>query len=114
MSEDGETKHLFREAMRDIVPDAIRCRRDKIGFQTPESGWLRRIGPRVEEWLAGPCEIPFLRTDRIQAAVGEMVAGRRGWTPMAWRFVNFIRWMQLFDVGSAAPRFRAGLHCEAA
>ena len=33
VSRDGETKYIFREAMRGIVPDEILNRRDKIGFQ---------------------------------------------------------------------------------
>ena len=33
---DGQTKRVFRSAMRGIVPDTILDRRDKIGFSTPD------------------------------------------------------------------------------
>lgn len=36
LSPQGETKHVFRAAMRGIVPDEILDRKDKIGFRTPE------------------------------------------------------------------------------
>jgi asparagine synthase (glutamine-hydrolysing) len=39
-SNSGVTKHVFREAMRGIVPDEVLDRKDKIGFATPELEWL--------------------------------------------------------------------------
>lgn len=35
------TKHLLREAMKGILPEAIRLRKDKKGFPTPASRWFR-------------------------------------------------------------------------
>ena len=37
----GMTKHVLREAMKGILPNAIRMRRDKIGFGTPQDEWYR-------------------------------------------------------------------------
>lgn len=36
ISQNGETKNIFRAAMRGIVPDDVLNRRDKIGFATPK------------------------------------------------------------------------------
>ncbi len=49
ISPNAVTKHVFREAMRGIVPDGILERRDKVGFATPEKKWLTELGP----WVAG-------------------------------------------------------------
>ncbi len=38
---DGMTKHILREAMKSILPEKIRMRKDKIGFMTPEDEWFR-------------------------------------------------------------------------
>ncbi len=38
---NGSTKVLLREAVKGIVPEKIRTRKDKIGFQTPEDEWFR-------------------------------------------------------------------------
>ena len=38
----GNTKALLREAIKGIVPEKIRTRQDKIGFQTPEDNWFRK------------------------------------------------------------------------
>jgi asparagine synthase (glutamine-hydrolysing) len=37
---DGWTKHAFRIAMKGILPEQIRLRRDKIGFQIPHTSWI--------------------------------------------------------------------------
>ncbi len=39
---EGNTKALLREAVKDYVPEKIRTRQDKIGFQTPEDNWFRK------------------------------------------------------------------------
>lgn len=35
------TKHILREAMKGILPDPIRLRKDKLGFPTPAGMWFR-------------------------------------------------------------------------
>lgn len=37
----GMTKHILREAMRGTLPEKIRVRKDKIGFDTPQDEWFR-------------------------------------------------------------------------
>jgi asparagine synthase (glutamine-hydrolysing) len=48
---DGSvTKAVLRDAMRDRLPPEVSGRRDKLGFATPESAWLRgALRPAVEE-----------------------------------------------------------------
>lgn len=38
----GNTKAILREAIKNIVPEKIRTRNDKIGFQTPEDVWFKK------------------------------------------------------------------------
>lgn len=37
---DGEMKHIFKEAVRPYLPEAIINRQDKMGFPTPLSEWM--------------------------------------------------------------------------
>jgi len=37
----GTTKYILRESMKGILPEKIRLRKDKIGFNTPEDEWFR-------------------------------------------------------------------------
>ena len=47
---DGATKQVLRMSMDGIVPDAIRLRKDKLGFQPPEDRWL--ANPSIQERAA--------------------------------------------------------------
>ncbi|HNT67405.1 MAG TPA: asparagine synthase-related protein [bacterium] len=37
----GMTKYILRQAMQGVLPEKIRQRRDKIGFDTPQDEWFR-------------------------------------------------------------------------
>jgi asparagine synthase (glutamine-hydrolysing) len=39
---NGMTKHLLRESMKGILPEKIRIRRDKVGFETPQDDWFKK------------------------------------------------------------------------
>ena len=38
---DGVTKSILRRAMKGTLPEKIRNRMDKVGFDTPQDEWLR-------------------------------------------------------------------------
>lgn len=97
---DGTSKHVFRRAMRGIVPDAILDRRDKIGFATPEADWLRSVAPWVSEQLESEAarSIPVLRHEAMRSEWAAIVAGSRRYNPGVWRWVNLIAWTRQLDV----------------
>jgi asparagine synthase (glutamine-hydrolysing) len=97
---DGTGKLVLRQSLRGLVPDSILNRRDKIGFATPESAWLRTLGPWVERVLAadsarsaGP-----LRTAQARAHWQAIRAGSRPFDASAWRWLNFVRWLERFEL----------------
>lgn len=92
VSPQGETKHIFRQAMRGIVPDAVLDRRDKIGFATPEKQWLVQLGKQARDWLCEDTGIDFLHTPRILEAYDRMLSGHTPFSWQAWRWINFCRW----------------------
>ena len=48
----GWTKHVFRKAMEPLLPKAIAWRRDKMGFDNPQSEWLKNtLKPTVLEYF---------------------------------------------------------------
>ena len=98
LSDRGETKHIFRAAMRGIVPDPILDRKDKIGFATPEQAWLSKIGPTVRGWIADAPRLPFVRQDWLQARFDAELSGERPLDTTLWRFINFYRWFQIRNV----------------
>ena len=38
----GSTKYILREAMKSLLPEKIRTRKDKMGFGTPQDEWFRQ------------------------------------------------------------------------
>lgn len=100
MDREGRSKVVFRQAMRDIVPAAILARRDKIGFETPETRWLRELRPWIERTLgAGAARaIPALRHDVVERQWRPMVDGERSHDPVLWRWLNVIRWAAVYEV----------------
>ena len=52
----GLTKAVLREALRGVIPEAVRLRTDKLGFPAPETDWLQQVyglevsGPGSAAW----------------------------------------------------------------
>lgn len=93
---DGSGKSILRAALRGLVPDAILDRRDKIGFQTPELGWLSHL----DRWVTGVLtsdaarENPVIRADVALAEWNAVREGRRRFNSRIWRWLNLIRWSE--------------------
>lgn len=96
ISSNGETKHIFRAAMRGIVPDDVLDRRDKIGFSTPEKNWLLSMKDTVRGWLRADINLAFLDQSKILQEFDQIAEGRKPFSWQVWRWINFIRWHQHF------------------
>lgn len=92
VSHTGQTKNLFRAAMRGIVPDEVLFRRDKIGFATPELELLRRNRQVVEGWVEVADDIPFLNPSESKKVVKQYLDGDITYKARCWRLVNMCRW----------------------
>jgi asparagine synthase (glutamine-hydrolysing) len=93
----GVTKRVLRDAMSGILPDVIRDRVDKIGFETPESVWM--TGEELQQAVAiSDRFVPASSLIHFDA----MAAGTRPFDRMPWRAISFGHWMRAFSV--VAPR----------
>lgn len=91
---DGETKRIFRAAMRGIVPDEILDRRDKIGFQTPEQDWLRNQSKDIDQWCPIVEKLPIINTIQGRREVEEILRCKSEPNIQAWNLINFIKWIE--------------------
>lgn len=98
ISDKGVTKHVFREAMRGIVPDSHLDRKDKIGFATPESAWLLGMVDIIRVWINEAPELPFLNRTALLREFEEVVEGKRAFDGRVWRWVNYLRWCTLMGI----------------
>jgi asparagine synthase (glutamine-hydrolysing) len=97
ISPSGETKSVFRAAMRGIVPDEILDRRDKIGFDTPMKDWMSRFAPAIRERLGHARQFAFLNPEEMVVSF-DAVSGQPQWNWQVWRMVNLIWWSQLHSL----------------
>lgn len=98
ISASGETKSVFRAAMRGIVPDAILDRRDKIGFATPEREWFLKLADQSREWLQDAEHVPLLHREPLLKAFDAIISGQAPFSWQAWRWINYTRWYLTFLV----------------
>lgn len=95
MSDSGQTKHLFREAMRGIVPDLILDRQDKIGFQTPEKEIISEIGKQVMESVGSLEVLPFLNMNKLKQELEKTLQGEAKQPLRVWHLYNMSRFIHL-------------------
>lgn len=94
----GATKHLFKRAMRSLLPPGI-VGRKKAGFHTPLAGWFRKeLRGWVEETLAPERVAATGRLD--PAYVGRLKAehfqGRANHAFKLWGLINFVTWHDIY------------------
>lgn len=92
---NGTGKMVFREAVRDLVPD-VSLEKKKQGFGVPLRPWFR--GPlrsQVEE-LGRPSSPlgDWVETDAVRRIVNEHTRGRRDHSPLLWKLLILERWLQ--------------------
>ena len=91
----GLTKVLLREAMRDVIPESVRLRTDKIGFATPERQWLSGpLRPWIAEALTGLARRDILDEHVIDDQSRRFEAG--GPSGPVWRLANLEAWFRQF------------------
>jgi asparagine synthase (glutamine-hydrolysing) len=113
----GLTKIVLREAMRGVLPERVRDRRDKMGFVTPEQIWLRRTATAWwRERIAATLEAApdLFDADAALRMVDDMADGRRPFDFEPWRLVCFGRWLEVSqgtrepEVANPQPPVAAG------
>lgn len=97
----ADTKRVLRRAMRNVLPESVRERRDKLGFQTPEEKWFRGplrglIQEGVESTLRRYPDL--LDPKGTRTLVADMLDGRRNVDFTLWRIVNLGLWGERFSV----------------
>lgn len=97
ISDRGQTKCVFRAAMRGIVDDRILNRPEKIGFTVPQEstmagadGWLSRL--LGGDTLQG---VPAIDRRAVAGTLRARASGRRGTPPHVWRWANLARWAEI-------------------
>src|ERR1035437_5874630 len=91
----NQRKIVLKEAMQGIVPNEVLNRRDKVGFQPPETRWLAEAAPVWRRLAANSSAeaADLLARGAILEAVQAFDAGRIG-SSMLWRVLNLEMWLR--------------------
>ncbi|HET7457039.1 MAG TPA: asparagine synthase (glutamine-hydrolyzing) [Gemmatimonadaceae bacterium] len=98
-------KYVLREAMRGVLPEAVRARPDKMGFPTPARAWFRHsLYEPLQDLLASDA----VRTrgiydvDAIRRDLARHRAGEHDFSDALFNVAQFERWLGNDGVGETA------------
>ena len=99
---DGFNKVVLRNAMKGILPEAIRKRTDKIGFATPEDIWFRTVLKKpIHEMIHSEsfAERGYFNIEKVKKAFDQHCQGKTNIHFTIWRWVNLEMWLRAFIDG---------------
>lgn len=96
---NGETKYIFRQAMRNILPELIRNRHDKIGFSTPQDVWIRQLGEWMRTVFSESHFLPqkYVNLPEVLKLLDLHISGKQNFSPMLWRILAVELWHRAMD-----------------
>jgi asparagine synthase (glutamine-hydrolysing) len=98
LNANGETKSVFREAMRGIVSQEILDRKDKIGFATPQSKWVTKEFLSEHLLSEERNEIDFIDQDLLKTYLLSDRDNSVSKLNLTWRIVNLVKWKKLMGI----------------
>ena len=104
---NGLGKWLIRESMKGILPETVRCRRDKQGLVAPTEKWFKGTSQQaVREVLASPqlADRGLLNQAEVLRFFDEHASGEANHYMAIWQWLNVELWArQTFDVPRPTP-----------
>ncbi|GAB3526202.1 asparagine synthase (glutamine-hydrolyzing) [Pontibacter brevis] len=98
LANEGYTKKLLREAMKDFLPSEIYHRKDKIGFETPEKKWIKSSSAWTFDVLHSAGTVHGVNLDMLKKEFTDIFANKKPYTTAHWRYLNYVRWAELNKV----------------
>lgn len=99
---NGMTKVLLRNAMKGILPETVRTRSDKMGYETPESVWFRSIlKDQITDMIESDSfrNIGYFNVAEVKKEFKRYCGGKRVISSSIWKWINIYYWEKLFIHG---------------
>ena len=93
---NGLGKHIQRKALSGIIPEKVRARTEKVGFNAPSEKWFRE---QLRDWLDETSKSPRLFDQGLLNRAGfdrireEHQAGRANHYQFLWQVLNLDLWL---------------------
>ena len=97
--QEGLSKFILRQAMKDAIPPTVFSRTDKIGFATAEEIWMKQHSHFFRELLRRTIEDSggFIGPRALEE-FDLMIAGKSPFRHHHWRLICYGLWVQAFQV----------------
>jgi asparagine synthase (glutamine-hydrolysing) len=96
---NGKTKYILRKEMKNILPENIRTRQSKIGFDTPEDEWFRE--PFFVEYISDIISSNKFRSskyfdaEKVRRLFNKHISKEINASKEIWKWVNLYLWMDI-------------------
>ena len=94
---DGVNKQMMRRVTAGFVPDEVRLRKSKTGFNGPGDLWFRGV---LKEKLMEVYNSPEAKAiglydlDEVKRTIDEHMSGKKNHMMFLWQFVNVVLWQK--------------------
>lgn len=95
---DDWTKYILRKSMKGILPEKIRCRKDKMGFVTPQDMWLKEIEVKVRDTFNSKefIDRPYIDPKGVIELLNKYYGGDYSLSNTVWKLFCSEMWMKVF------------------
>ncbi len=95
---NGWNKYILREAVRDILPEKVVNRRNKIGFTTPEYQWFMEKHQHITQVFKSKsfASRPYFNQANILTSWQDFIDKKNTDTLLFWRLLNTELWLREF------------------
>jgi asparagine synthase (glutamine-hydrolysing) len=95
---NGWSKYLLREAMKGILPDEIRLRKDKKGFFIPDIQWLDALKKDLNDYLS-PDLKEFINIPMLQHHLEQgLKDANYEFIRTIWNIISFAVWKKVYNI----------------
>ena len=94
----GMTKVILRDSMKGILPEKIRVRKDKIGFQTPQDEWFRH--PVFKKYISDLFDSPefynmgIIDKNKAKTLYQAHINHKKNMADEIWKWINLDLWFK--------------------
>jgi asparagine synthase (glutamine-hydrolysing) len=97
---NGITKIILRQAMKGIIPEKVRNRMDKVGYETPEDEWFRsEIFQKYFLEIINSEQFknrPYFDSDEVYRLNAQHILGKKNNGKEIWKILHLELWIRKF------------------
>jgi asparagine synthase (glutamine-hydrolysing) len=78
------------------LPEEIRTRMDKVGFETPQDKWFRTPiwQSRINDIISSSNLSPYIYKNKATKLYNDHLHGNRNIAKEIWKWINLDRWLE--------------------